>query len=86
MFSFPKDVLVTNGDQDMEKPLDDFKSIKTITFVSEDCPVSMVDAVRKARQFVDQRHKSIMIFVPLQKLSEKHLTMRKMVSGGNMLF
>ncbi len=46
----------------------------------------MVETVRKARQLVDQRQGTVLIVAPLQELSEKHLAMSRMVSGGSMLF
>jgi len=84
-FNFPNSVLVTDADN-MTMQLSDIKSIKIVSFVSEYCPVSMVKAVCKARQLANQKQRSVLIVAPLQKLSEKHLTIRKMVSGGNILF
>ena len=57
-----------------------------IAFVSDDCPVSMVATVIKARQFADQNKGGQLIVAPLQQLSETHLLMNRMVSNGNMLF
>ena len=84
--SFQDGLLVTDGDGNSKRRLDEFKTNKIIAFVSEDCPVSMVETVIKVRQLVDQKKNVLMIVAPLQELSEKHLAKRRMVSSGNMLF
>ncbi len=85
-FSFPQDLLVLETNGNRERKLAEFKGNKIIALVSDDCPVSMVETVRKARQLVDQRQGTVLIVAPLQELSEKHLAMSRMVSGGSMLF
>lgn len=85
-FTFPKDLLVTDANRGIEKKLADFKSKKTIAFVSDGCPISMVETVVKARRFAAQKNDSKLIVVPLQQLSDKHLAMNRMVSGGSLLF
>jgi len=85
-FTFPKDLLVTNADRGKKTKLDSFKSRKTIAFVSDDCPVSMVETVVKARRLATQENNVTLIVAPLQQLSDKHLAMRRMVSGGKLLF
>jgi len=61
----------------------------TVSFVSYDCPVSMVRTVIKAREIADansQGGKQLLIVVPLEQLSEKHRSMSRNVSGVAMLF
>lgn len=85
-FSFPDDLLISEVDGNKERKLNDFKGNKIIAFVSDDCPVSMVEAVSKVRQLADQKKDEVVIVAPLQELSVKHLAMRKMVRSGNMFF
>ncbi len=84
--SFPDDLLVTDGDGNGKRRLDAFKGGKIIAFVSEDCPVSMVETVVRVRQLADRKKNVQVIVAPLQELSEKHFAMRRMVIGGNMFF
>ena len=46
----------------------------------------MVETVVKARKLVEQKEAVTLIVAPLQELSEKHLAMNRMVSGGNIFF
>ncbi len=85
-FSFPGDILITEVDGNRVRQLDEIKGNKIIAFVSDDCPVSMIEAIIKERQLADQKKDVMLIVAPLQQLSEKHLAMSRMVSGGNMLF
>lgn len=85
-FNFPKDLLVTEADRDMKRKLGDFKSKKIIAFVSDECPVSMVETVVMARELATQKNDIKLIVSPVQQLSDKHLIMSRMVSGGNLLF
>jgi hypothetical protein len=85
-WSFPKDLLVAEANGHGEKQLGTMKGQKIIAFVSDDCPVSMVATVIKARQLADQNKGVQLIVAPLQQLTETHLLMNKMVSNGNMLF
>ncbi len=57
-----------------------------IAFVSDDCPVSMVETVIKARELAAQQKDVKLIVAPLQQLSDKHLAMRKMLISENMFF
>ncbi len=86
IFSFPDDLLVTAGDGKGKRPLAEFKGHKIIAIVSEDCPVSMVETVIKARRLAARKKKVILVVAPLEKLSAKHLAMRRMISGGSMFF
>jgi hypothetical protein len=85
-FSFLEDLRLTDADRNKERRLNEFKGNKIIAFVSDDCPVSMVETVSKARKLSEQKEDVTLIVVPLQDLSEKHLAMNKLVSGGDMLF
>jgi hypothetical protein len=73
------------ADGDKERKLGDFKGTKIIAFVSEDCPVSMVETVSKARQLANQKGNVPVIVAPLQKLSRNHLSMASMIRHKNML-
>lgn len=57
-----------------------------VAFVSEDCPVSMVETVIKARALAKQGKGAKLVVAPLQKIFTGHLAMRAMVSKDNMLF
>lgn len=85
-FSFPDDLLISEVDGNKERKLNDFKGNKIIAFVSDDCPVSMVEAVSKVRQVAVQKKDEVVIVAPLQELSVKHLAMRKMLRSGKMFF
>ncbi|MEA3467026.1 MAG: hypothetical protein U9R57_02240 [Thermodesulfobacteriota bacterium] len=85
-YGFPDDLLVAGGDGKGKRRLGAFKGEKIIAFVSQDCPVSMVETVIKVRQMADRKKNVVVIVAPLQELSEKHLAMGRMVSGGNMFF
>jgi len=86
IFSFSGDMLITVADGNQERKLGDFKGTKIISFVSEDCPVSMVETVSKARQLADRKENVPVIVAPLQKLSNDHFTMASMIRHKNMFF
>ena len=86
LFSFPDDMHIADAGRNKERKLRDFKGDKIIAFVSEDCPVSMVETVSKARQLAGQKENVPVIVAPLQKLSEKHLAMARMIRHKNMFF
>jgi hypothetical protein len=83
---FPESLPVAGADGDGERALGTIKGEKIIAFVSDDCPVSMVATVIKARQLADRNTDVQLIVITLQRLSEKHLAMNGMVSNGKMLF
>lgn len=83
---FPDSLPVAGADGGGERELGSIKGGKIIAFVSDDCPVSMVATVIKARQIADRNADGQLIVMPLQRLSEKHLAMNGMVSNGSMLF
>ncbi len=85
-FSFPGDLLITEAHGDKKRTLNEFKETKIIAFVSDDCPVSMVETVAKARQLAAQNKNVKLIVAPLQPLSEKHLIMGRMLANGNIFF
>jgi len=85
-FSFPADMQIVRADRDKERKFSDFKGNKVIAFVSEECPVSMVETISKARQLATQNEDVPMIVAPLEKLSKKHLAMSRMIRNGNMFF
>jgi len=85
-FSFPADMLITEANGNKVRKLDEFKDNTIIAFVSDDCPVSMVETISKMRQLAAQKKDSSVIVAPLQKLSGHHLAMSRMISSGNMFF
>ena len=84
--SFPADIHIAEADGNQERKLGDIKGTKIISFVSEDCPVSMVETVSKARQLADRKENVPVIVAPLQKLSNDHFTMASMIRHKNMFF
>lgn len=64
----------------------DLNGDKIITFVSDDCPVSMVETISKVRQLAGQKETLTVVVAPLQKLSGNHLTMGRMISNGSLSF
>jgi hypothetical protein len=83
---FPEDLRITDAQGKRETRLSTFNGEKIIAVVSDDCPVSMVETVSKARQLVEQKEDVTLIVAPLQELSEEHLAMNRLVSGGDILF
>jgi hypothetical protein len=84
-FSFPKDLLITKPDSSQEIKLADLKGKKIISFVSEDCPVSTVETVIKARQLAGRKEHLPIIIAPLD-LSKSYLNMARMISKPNIFF
>ncbi|MEN8136786.1 MAG: hypothetical protein ABFS18_14830 [Thermodesulfobacteriota bacterium] len=84
--SFPRNLLIAEADGNKEIKLADIKGNKLIAFVSEDCPVSMVETISKVRQLAGKRKNTPVIVAPLQKLSSNHLAMARMISNGKMIF
>jgi len=84
--SLPGDLLITDADGNKEIKLGDFRVNQLIAFVSEDCPVSMVETISRVRQLAIKKENMPVIVAPIQKLSSNHLIMAKMVSNGKMLF
>lgn len=85
-FSLSGDIIIVEAGSSEERKLADFKGNKIIAFVSDECPVSMVETVVKARELAVKKEKMPVIVAPLQRLSSKHLTIARMVSNGNVLF
>ena len=82
----PENISVIDGQGNSRGTIKDFSSNGVAAFVSDACPVSMVETVIKARELTEQGKGAKLIVVPVQPLSKKHLGMRRMVAGGNMLF
>lgn len=85
-FRFPPDLIVVEADGKRERKFSALKGNTFIAFVSNDCPVSMVETVIKARRAAERNNDMVFIVAPLQQLSAHHLAMNRMVSGGNILF
>lgn len=83
---FPAALTVVAVDGGGKKNLGDIKGEKLVSLVSEDCPVSMVETVVKARQLSAKGNKMPVIVAPLEKLSGNHLTVSRMISNGTLLF
>jgi hypothetical protein len=83
--TFPEDLTLVVPSTKNQKKLNETKGNKIMAFVSDDCPVSMVETVMKARSAAQGKDQTI-VAIPLQQLNENHMSMRRMVSGGNMLF
>lgn len=82
----PGKTRITKGDDGQNMKLADMPADKIIAFVSEECPVSMVEAVIQARRLAARHPNAPLIVAPVEKLSEKHLSIARMVSRGNILF
>lgn len=85
-WSFPPDLLVAGVNGSGERELGIITGEKIFAFVSDDCPVSMVEAVVTARRLADRKEGVRLVVIPLERLSETHLAMNRMVSNGNMEF
>lgn len=86
LINLADDLLITGSGKNREVRLGDIKGDKVISFVSDDCPVSMVATVTMVRKLAAKKINVPIIVAPLEKLSEKHLDMNRMINGGNMLF
>ncbi len=82
----PEGLRVTDARGKQQGTLADLKGKKNIALVSDDCPVSMVAAVVKARELARQKTANPLIVAPLQRLSRKHLAMAKMIRDEKILF
>jgi hypothetical protein len=84
--AFPADLQIIEPGENITKKLGTLKGNKLIAFVSDDCPVSMVETIIQARQSANRKEKIAVIVAPLQKLSSKHLAMSRMIRNGDMFF
>ncbi len=85
--TFPESLqLITTVKGQWETQLQHIKGEKIIAFVSEQCPVSMVETVIKARQSAEQQKGVAVIVAPLEELSANHLAMTNMISNGVLFF
>jgi len=82
----PEDISVIDGEGNGRGKIKDFSSNGVAAFVSDDCPVSMVETVIKSRELAEQGKGAKLIVVPVQQLSEKHLAMRRMLANDNLFF
>lgn len=82
---FPPDLRVIDADG-RQSTLQQLDGDKIITFISDDCPVSKVAAVVEARRLIRQPNAARLIILSLQPLSENHLSLQRMVSGGSIHF
>ncbi len=82
----PENLSVADEDGNKKWVLKDLGNGAVISFVSEDCSVSMVETVVKARRLASQKKDVKLIVAPLQQLSDKHLAMRRMLTSENMFF
>ena len=85
-FSFPADIHIAEAKGDKKRTLGDFKGNRIIAFVSDDCPVSMVETMSMARQLTSRKENVPVIVAPLEKLSRNHLSMNRMISNRNLFF
>lgn len=83
--TFPGDLQVTDAEGKDKLQLSDFRVNTVIHFVSTDCSVSQVTAIKSVRQANQQKDLSVII-APMEKLSDQHLAMSRMVRGGQMYF
>ncbi len=85
-FSFPGDLRITDGSGSKKRKFADFKGKKIIAIVSEDCPVSMVATISKARRFSRQKENVPVIVATLEPLSKSHKVMAKMIRDEKLWF
>ncbi len=85
-FTLPDDLRILAPGKDTAEKFADIKGSRLISFVSEQCPVSMVASVIKARGFIEKHQPVSLVVVPMEKLSSQHLAMNRMISGGNLIF
>ncbi len=81
----PNELPLTTGNRNRQLKFGDIKGRKLIAFVSNECPASMVETVNTARQ-LHQKSDTQVIVVPLQHLSDKHLSMSQLLSSGTLYF
>lgn len=85
-FIFSDDLKVINGNSGISIPLSSIKGDKIITLVADDCPVSMAETVTMARRLKAEKSNTTMIVAPVGELSDKYLSMNRMINRGNLLF
>jgi hypothetical protein len=81
-----EDVSVFDAEGNNKGVVKNFSGNGILAFVSADCPVSMVETVIRARKAAGQGKNRVVIVVPVQKISDKHWAMRRMLTSGNMFF
>lgn len=85
-FPLAEDLTLTNAQGTWQGTLGDLKGEKTVALVADDCPVSMTVAVIKARELARHNAASSLIVAPLQKLSDTHRVMAKMIREEKILY
>lgn len=85
-YNFPDDLIITDSSGTRDRKLGTVKGKKTIAFVSDDCPASMVETVVKARQMVNNNKGEVLVVASLEQLSKNHLSLNRMIVNGNILF
>jgi hypothetical protein len=84
-WNLPGDLLVVTADGMGARKLETIKGPTIFAFVSDDCPVSMVETVMTLRRSSANEDAAVIV-VPLQQLSQKHLAMSRMVRSERMFF
>lgn len=84
--SFPADLQIFQAGEDKTKNLSSIKGNKLIAFISDQCPVSMVATVSKARKLATEKQATTLIVAPMEKLSNRHLAMNRMIRNGKLMF
>ena len=82
----PKYLSVIDGEKNSRGTIKDFNMNGVAAFVSDKCPVSMVETVIKARELAKQGQGAKLIVVPVQQRSKQHLAMHRMLASDNVLF
>lgn len=85
-YKFSGNMKVRGQAGDNERKLADFKGDKIIAFVSDDCPVSLVETVVEARRLAVRPTGAALIVAPLGKMSKSYLSMARMVRSDRMFF
>lgn len=85
-FRLADDLTITDAQGTWQKKLSDLKGEQTVALVSDDCPVSMVAAVVKARELANRKAAIPLVVAPLQELSDTHIAMARMIRDEKILF
>ncbi len=82
----PKDLAVVDSAGRNRGMLGDFVDKAVVSLVSDECSVSMVETVFKARQLASGKKEGKIIVVPVGELTRGIIAMRRMLVKDNMLF
>lgn len=83
---FADDLTLSNGQGTRQARLTDLEGEKTIALVADDCPVSMVAAVVKARELAKSKAATPLIVAPMPTLKDTHRAMARMIRDEQILF